>query len=84
MLPDIRINRGEIAMSNNLRKTAAYGLRGLTVALILTAVTLAALFAVQPASAEEQKQTATTTNQPVVPDRMKSANRNAEAVRALL
>lgn len=77
-------------MSGNLNTAAAYILRAATVAVLLTAVTLGAVFASQPAFAEEKSKTPVVT-QPVTDitsgiqrSRTLSSDRNAEAVRALL
>jgi hypothetical protein len=70
------------------KTAAAYMLRSVTVAIVLTAVTLGAVFASQPSFAEEKDKKPVVTQQvrtgDIVGDKMKSANRNAEAVRALL
>ena len=77
-------------MSSNLNTAAAYILRSATVAVLLTAVTLGAVFASQPAFAEEKSKMPVVTKQVtditsgIQRSRTLSSDRNAEAVRALL
>jgi hypothetical protein len=77
-------------MSSNLSNIAAYILRSATVAVLLTAVTLGAVFASQPAFAEEKSKTPVVTKQVtditsgIQRSKTLSSDRNAEAVRALL
>lgn len=70
-----------------LNGIAGMVLRSAIVAFVLTAVALGALFASQPAAAEEKKPVLTqTTNDTngIQRSKTRSADRNAEAVRALL
>ena len=77
-------------MSSTLSTAVAYILRSAAVAVLLTAVALGAVFASQPALAEEKSKTPVLTK-PVTDitsgiqrSRTLSSDRNAEAVRALL
>jgi len=77
-------------VSSKLNTAAAYILRAATVAALLTAVTLGAVFASQPAFAEQESKTtvvtkpATDIRSGTQRSRTLSSDRNAEAVRALL
>ena len=76
-------------MSRNSKTAASFCLRSAIVALTLTAVTVGALLASQPASAEEKSKTPVVTRpnadtSGIQRSRTPSADRNAEAVRSLL